>query len=113
VDCDLGADLGIQRQRMQGTFMIVFKAPRLLRVLKPLVVFASLTPLLVASRSAALTLVVTPGEQNTQSGENGCAATPCAGGHWLAATRPRASLSLLAPAGPGPSASRSSHRPRA
>jgi hypothetical protein len=32
---------------------------------------------------AAATLVVTPGEQNTQSGENGCAAAPCASGHWL------------------------------
>ena len=27
--------------------------------------------------------VVTPGEQNTQSPENGCAKTPCAAGHWL------------------------------
>jgi hypothetical protein len=34
------------------------------------------------AHAAALT-VVTPGEQNTQSGENGCAAAPCAAGHWL------------------------------
>jgi len=33
--------------------------------------------------SAAAIRVVTPGEQNTQSGENGCAATPCKGGTWL------------------------------
>jgi hypothetical protein len=37
----------------------------------------------LAGRAHAATLVVTPGEQNTQSGENGCAAAPCASGHWL------------------------------
>ncbi len=41
------------------------------------------TPLLCASNAKAATIVVTPGEQNTQSGENGCATAPCAGGHWL------------------------------
>jgi hypothetical protein len=42
-----------------------------------------LTPLLCATNAKAATIVVTPGEQNTQSGENGCATAPCAGGHWL------------------------------
>lgn len=37
----------------------------------------------IAGRARAALTVVTPGEQNTQSGENGCAATPCQGGHWL------------------------------
>jgi hypothetical protein len=40
--------------------------------------------LVAAGRANAAPLsIVTPGEQNTQSGENGCAATPCAAGHWL------------------------------
>ncbi len=39
---------------------------------------------LVSARASAAALrVVTPGEQNTQSGENGCAIAPCATGHWL------------------------------
>jgi len=32
---------------------------------------------------AAALVVVTPGEQNTQSAENGCAKAPCAAGKWL------------------------------
>ncbi len=37
-----------------------------------------------ARPAAAATIVVTPGEQNTQSGENGCALSmaTCAAGHW-------------------------------
>jgi hypothetical protein len=54
--------------------------------LRQLAVLAAL-PLLgtmVASRASAAVLhVVTPGEQNTQSGENGCANAPCGMGHWL------------------------------
>ena len=46
-------------------------------------VLASLLGVLAAQHAAAATIVVTPGEQNTASGENGCAMTPCAGGHWL------------------------------
>jgi hypothetical protein len=38
---------------------------------------------LCLARSASATTIVTPGEQNTQSAENGCAAAPCSAGHWL------------------------------
>jgi len=45
---------------------------------------ASLFSMSAATTAAAAQIrVVTPGEQNTQSGENGCEATPCAAGHWL------------------------------
>jgi hypothetical protein len=45
---------------------------------------ASLFAVSVAGTAAAAGIrVVTPGEQNTQSGENGCAAAPCMNGHWL------------------------------
>src|SRR5580658_9684861 len=45
---------------------------------------ASLFAVSVAGNAAAAGIqVVTPGEQNTQSGENGCAAAPCMNGHWL------------------------------
>ena len=36
-----------------------------------------------AGQARAAIGVVTPGEQNTASGENGCAAAPCNPGHWL------------------------------
>jgi hypothetical protein len=38
---------------------------------------------MAGTATAAAIRVVTPGEQNTQSGENGCAAAPCMNGHWL------------------------------
>jgi hypothetical protein len=45
---------------------------------------ASLFAVSVAGTATAAGLrVVTPGEQNTQSGENGCATAPCANGHWF------------------------------
>jgi MYXO-CTERM domain-containing protein len=45
---------------------------------------ASLFAVSAASTATAASIrVVTPGEQNTQSGENGCAATPCKAGTWL------------------------------
>jgi hypothetical protein len=46
-------------------------------------VLGLLAPMLTCAVASAATIVVTPGEQNTQSGENGCDAAPCAGGHWL------------------------------
>jgi hypothetical protein len=52
---------------------------------KTVAALASLTALLAATTAQALTIVATPGEQNTQSGENGCAAEPCPQQHptWL------------------------------
>ncbi len=45
---------------------------------------ASVLAVSVASTANAAGIrVVTPGEQNTQSGENGCAAAPCMANHWL------------------------------
>ncbi len=45
---------------------------------------ASLFAVSVAGTATAAGIrVVTPGEQNTQSGENGCAAAPCMANHWL------------------------------
>src|SRR5580704_15000155 len=53
-------------------------------VLPVAITAASLFAVSVAGTATAAGLrVVTPGEQNTQSGENGCAAAPCANGHWF------------------------------
>jgi MYXO-CTERM domain-containing protein len=53
-------------------------------VLPVAIAAASLFAVSVAGTATAAGLrVVTPGEQNTQSGENGCAAAPCAANHWL------------------------------
>jgi hypothetical protein len=68
---------------IQGNFMKIFDAQFRPFARKSLFVLASAAPLLLVSAAHAATLVVTPGEQNTQSGENGCNAEPCAGGHWL------------------------------
>jgi hypothetical protein len=65
---------------MQGTFMMNFKLS-LSRL--PLALLLGLSGFATAGAARAATLIATPGEQNTQSGENGCATEPCQGGHWL------------------------------
>jgi len=62
---------------------MTFKAVLLSRLLKPVSLLAALAPVLIASTASAVTIIATPGEQNTQSGENGCNAAPCTAGHWL------------------------------
>src|SRR5579871_5903254 len=49
-----------------------------------LVVALPLLALFAAARANAAIIVSTPGEQNTQSGENGCnLGATCGAGHWL------------------------------
>lgn len=62
-------------------FLHAFKSSQ--RLVRVAGVLAFLATTWGARAAAAATIVVTPGEQNTQSGENGCATAPCAAGHWL------------------------------
>src|SRR6266436_2674815 len=66
--------------------MIVRETPRR-RPMKITLLLQSVALVLVlagAGQASAALLVVTPGEQNTASGENGCtlAQNPCPAGHW-------------------------------
>jgi hypothetical protein len=63
--------------------MTIHHASKLSRMLLPAAItLTSIAPLIARSASAAMT-IVTPGEQNTDSGEFACHANPCPGGKWL------------------------------
>jgi hypothetical protein len=62
---------------------MIFKGPRSARLKQPFMRLAFMAPLLASNVAVAATIVATPGEQNTASGENGCATEPCQNGHWL------------------------------
>ncbi|HTM46717.1 MAG TPA: hypothetical protein VL137_17300 [Polyangiaceae bacterium] len=64
--------------------MSIHHASKLSRVFLPAAVgLTVLSPLLIARTASAVTTIVTPGEQNTDSGEFACHAMPCPGGKWL------------------------------
>lgn len=62
---------------------MAFKGSLVARLKQPFMQLAFIAPLLASNVAGAATIVVTPGEQNTASGENGCATEPCQNGHWL------------------------------